>query len=50
MQQSILNGNTGNYLSSYLEIENSTAKNFYDILLEYIPEEPLMKVHSVDGK
>lgn len=50
MQQSILNGSTGNYLFSYLEIENSTAKDFYDILLEYIPEEPLMKVHSVDGK
>ncbi|MCQ2241056.1 insulinase family protein [Treponema sp.] len=50
MQQSILNGNTGNYLACYLAIENTSAKDFYDILIACIPEEPLMKVHSVDGK
>ncbi|WP_407400312.1 insulinase family protein [Treponema sp.] len=50
IQQSILNGSYNEYLSNYLDLENSSAKDFYDVLLKYIPEEPLMKVHSVDGK
>lgn len=49
IQQSIQNGKSSNYLSFYVEIENASAKDFYNILQKYIPEEPMMKVYSVDS-
>ena len=50
LQQGIADGNATDFLISYLEIENSKAKSFYEILIKYIPETPLMKVRSVDSK
>lgn len=50
IQKSLIYKNPGQYLENYVFIENLSAKDFFEILEKYFPQEIPFKVFSVDSK